>query len=194
MAHTPTREEALELLRSWQQNENLVAHGLAVEGVMRYMARKRGYDEDKWGIIGLVHDLDWEKYPEEHCAKTRETLEQADWPEDWIRAILSHGWGLVTDVEPQHEMEKVLYTIDELTGLVNATAIMRPSKSVLDMKPKSVKKKWNQKAFAAGVDRSIIENGAEMLGEELNTIIEDTIMGMREVADDIGLRGEPAEA
>ena len=194
MAHTPTREEALELLRSWQQNENLVAHGLAVEGVMRYMARKRGYDEDTWGIIGLVHDLDWEKYPEEHCAKTREALEQADWPEDWIRAVLSHGFGLVTDVEPQHEMEKVLYTIDELTGLVNATAIMRPSKSVLDMKPKSVKKKWNQKAFAAGVDRSIIEKGAEMLGEDLNTIIEDTIMGMREVADDIGLRGQPSEA
>jgi predicted hydrolase (HD superfamily) len=194
MAHTPTREEALELLRSWQQNENLVAHGLAVEGVMRYMARKRGYDEDTWGIIGLVHDLDWEKYPDEHCARTRQALEEADWPEDWIRAVLSHGWGLVTDVEPQHEMEKVLYTIDELTGLVNATAIMRPSKSVLDMKPKSVKKKWNQKAFAAGVDRSIIENGAEMLGEDLSTIIEDTIMGMREVADEIGLRGEPAEA
>ena len=194
MAHTPTREEALELLRSWQQNENLVAHGLAVEGVMRYMARKRGYDEEKWGIIGLVHDLDWEKYPEEHCTKTKEALEEADWPEDYIRAVLSHGWGLVTDVEPEHEMEKVLYTIDELTGLVNATAIMRPSKSVLDMKPKSVKKKWNQKAFAAGVDRSIIEKGAEMLGEDLNTVIEDTIMGMREVADDIGLRGEPAEA
>jgi predicted hydrolase (HD superfamily) len=194
MAHTPTREEALELLRSWQQNENLIAHGLAVEGVMRYMARKRGYDEEKWGIIGLVHDLDWEKYPEEHCKKTKEALEAADWPEDYIRAVLSHGWGLVTDVEPEHEMEKVLYTIDELTGLVNATAIMRPSKSVLDMKPKSVKKKWNQKAFAAGVDRSIIENGAEMLGEDLSTVIEDTIMGMREVADEIGLRGEPAEA
>jgi predicted hydrolase (HD superfamily) len=194
MAHTPTREEALELLRSWQQNENLIAHGLAVEGVMRYMARKRGYDEEKWGIIGLVHDLDWEKYPEEHCKKTKEALEAADWPQDYIRAVLSHGWGLVTDVEPEHEMEKVLYTIDELTGLVNATAIMRPSKSVLDMKPKSVKKKWNQKAFAAGVDRSIIENGAEMLGEDLSTVIEDTIMGMREVADEIGLRGEPAEA
>jgi predicted hydrolase (HD superfamily) len=194
MAKTPTREEAYELLRSYQQNENLIAHGLAVEGVMRYMARKRGYDEEKWGIIGLVHDLDWEKYPEQHCQITKQQLEKQDWPEEWIRAIMSHGYGLVTDVEPQHEMEKVLFTIDELTGLINATAIMRPSKSVLDMKVKSVKKKWNQKAFAAGVDRSIIEKGAEMLGEDLSTIIEDTIMGMREVADDIGLRGEPAEA
>jgi putative nucleotidyltransferase with HDIG domain len=187
--HIPTREEALALLKEFNKTESLIKHALSVEGVMRYMARKRGEDEEKWGIIGLVHDLDYERYPEQHCMKTKEILEEHGWPEDYIRAIMSHGWGLVTDVEPQHEMEKVLYAIDELTGLVTAVALVRPSRSVLDMKVKSVSKKWKDKSFAAGVDREVIANGAQMLGMELKDLFEDVIMGMREVADKIGLAG-----
>jgi len=156
---------------------------------MRYFARKRGEDEEKWGIIGLVHDLDYERFPEAHCHKSEEILRENDWPEEYIRAVISHGWGICSDVEPQTELEKALYAIDELTGLVVTTALIRPSKSVLDVKTKSVKKKWKDKRFAAGVDRSIIEKGAQMLGMELTDLITDTIMGMREVADEIGLRG-----
>lgn len=129
-------------------------------------------------------------YPEQHCAMTKEILEERNWPEEYIRTILSHGWGGPTDIEPVETIDKVLYTIDELTGLVAATALMRPSKSILDMEAKSVKKKWKQKSFAAGVDRSIIENGAKMLGMELNTVIAETIKGMRTVAEEIGLKGE----
>lgn len=186
----PTREDAMALLREYQQNENLIKHALAVEAVMRHMAKKRGEDQDKWGVIGLIHDLDWEKYPDQHCQVTKQVLEERGWPEEYIHAVMSHGWGIVTDVEPEHEMEKVLYTIDELTGLITATALMRPSRSILDMKTKSVKKKWNQRAFAAGVDRDLIEKGAEMLGMELNEVIEDTLAGMQTVADDLDLRGE----
>ena len=187
--HIPTREEALALLKEFNKSKSLIKHALSVEGVMRYMARKRGQDEEKWGIIGLVHDLDYERYPKEHCQKTKEILEERGWPEDYIRAIMSHGWGLVTDVEPQLEMEKVLYAIDELTGLVTAAALVRPSKSVLDMKVKSVSKKWKDKSFAAGVDREVVTKGAQMLGMELKDLFEDVIMGMREVASEIGLAG-----
>jgi len=192
--HTPTREEALALLKEFNKTESLIKHALSVEGVMRYMARKRGEDEEKWGIIGLVHDLDYERYPQQHCQKTKEILEERGWPEDYIRAIMSHGWGLVTDVEPQHEMEKVLYAIDELTGLVTAVALVRPSRSVLDMKVKSVSKKWKDKSFAAGVDREVIANGAQMLGMELRDLFEDVIMGMREVAKEIRLAGNGADS
>ena len=192
-AKTPTREEALELLKKYNQSESLIKHALAVEGVMRYMARKRGADEEKWGIIGLVHDLDYEKYPEQHCKKTEEILRENSWPEEYIRAVVSHGWGICVDVEPQTEMEQVLYAIDELTGLVTTSALVRPSKSVMDMQAKSVKKKWKDKRFAAGVDRSIIQRGADMLGVEIGELITDTIMGMRDVAEDIGLKGD-AEA
>ncbi|MDJ0814995.1 MAG: HDIG domain-containing protein [Desulfobacterales bacterium] len=185
----PTREEAFSLLKQYNQNESLIKHALAVEGVMRYFARKRGEDEDKWGTIGLIHDLDYEKFPEQHCRKTEEILRENNWPEDYIRAVVSHGWGICSDVKPESELEKVLFTIDELTGLVVTTALVRPSKSVLDVKTKSVKKKWKDKRFAAGVDRSIIEKGAAMLGMELSDVISDTIMGMREVADEIGLQG-----
>jgi putative nucleotidyltransferase with HDIG domain len=187
--HTPTRQEAFSLLTEFNKSESLIKHALSVEGVMRYMARKRGEDEDKWGIIGLVHDLDYEIYPDQHCQKTKEILEERGWPEEYIRAIMSHGWGLVTNVEPQHEMEKVLYAIDELTGLVTAVALVRPSRSVLDMKPKSVAKKWKDKSFAAGANRQVIANGAEMLGIDLKELFEEVIMGMREVADKIGLAG-----
>ncbi len=188
--HVPTRAEAFALLTEYNQSESLIKHALAVEGVMRYMARKRGEDEEKWGIIGLVHDLDYERYPDQHCQKTKEILEAHGWPADYIHAVMSHGWGLVTDVKPEHEMEKVLYTIDELTGLVTAVALVRPSRSVLDMKPKSVAKKWKDKSFAAGVNRDVIQQGADMLGMELTELFADVIAGMREVADKIGLAGE----
>lgn len=183
----PAREEAYDLLLEYNKSDSLIKHALAVEGVMRYFARKRGEDEEKWGIIGLVHDLDYEQFPEEHCRKSEEILRENGWPEDYIRAVISHGWGLCVDVEPQTDLEKVLYAIDELTGLVVTAALVRPSKSVMDLKAKSVKKKWKNKRFAAGVDRSIIVKGAEMLGIEITELITDTIMGMREVAEEIGL-------
>ena len=185
----PTREEALALLKKYNKNESLIKHALAVEGVMRYMARKRGGDEEKWGVIGLIHDLDYEQFPDQHCKKTEEILREDNWPEEYIRAVVSHGWGICSDVKPESDVEKVLYAIDELTGLVVTSALVRPSKSVMDMKAKSVKKKWKQKQFAAGVDRSIIERGAEMMGVALSELITDTIMGMREVAEEIGLKG-----
>jgi predicted hydrolase (HD superfamily) len=186
----PGREDAFSLLKKYNKTEGLIKHALAVEAVMRYCARKRGQDEEKWGVIGLVHDLDYEQFGEQHCRKTEEILASDGWPAEYIRAVVSHGWGICTDVEPQSEMEKVLYAVDELTGLVAATAIVRPSRSVMDMKTKSVKKKWKDKSFAAGVNRDVIEKGAEMLGVELGELIEDTIMGMRDVADEIGLKGD----
>ncbi|HAJ32390.1 MAG TPA: hydrolase [Candidatus Atribacteria bacterium] len=185
----PTREEAYQLLTEYNKSDSLIKHALAVEGVMRFFARKRGEDEEKWGVIGLVHDLDYEQFPEEHCHKSEEILKERGWPEEYIRAVVSHGWGLCSDVEPQTELEKVLYTIDELTGLVVTTALVRPSKSVMDVKVKSVKKKWKDKRFAAGVDRSIIEKGAQMLGMEVSDLIADTLAGMQEVAEEIGLKG-----
>ena len=185
----PTREEAYQLLTEYNKSDSLIKHALAVEGVMRYFARKRGEDEEKWGVIGLVHDLDYEQFPEEHCHKSEEILKEKGWPEEYIRAVVSHGWGLCSEVEPQTELEKVLYAIDELTGLVVTTALVRPSKSVMDVKVKSVKKKWKDKRFAAGVDRSIIEKGAQMLGMELTDLLADTLVGMQEVAEEIGLKG-----
>jgi len=188
-SNIPTREQALKLLKKYNKNKNLIKHALAVEAVMRYFARKRADDEEKWGIIGLIHDLDYEQFPEEHCRKTEEILKENNWPQEYIRAVVSHGWGICSDVEPKTELEKVLYAIDELTGLVVTTALVRPSKSVMDLKAKSVKKKWKDKRFAAGVDRSIIDKGAQMLGMERTELITDTIMGMREVAEEIGLKG-----
>jgi len=185
--HTPTYDEALSLLKEFNKSESLLKHAYSVEGVMRYMARKMGEDEEKWGIIGLMHDLDYERFPEQHCKKSREILEERGWPEEYIRAIVSHGWGICTNVEPQTEIEKALYAIDELTGLITAVAIIRPSKSVADLEAKSVMKKWKDKSFAAGVNRSVIEKGTVMLGVELRDLVTDVIMGMREVADRIGL-------
>ena len=184
---TPTRDEALALLKTYTNSEALINHAKAVEGVMRYLARKHGEDEEKWGIIGLVHDLDYEQFPDEHCAKVREILEEHGWPEDYIRAVVSHGWGLCSDIKPESLLEKSLYAIDELTGLVTACALVRPSRSVRDMKAKSVKKKWKQPSFAAGASREVIAQGAEMLGVELDELFTDVIMGMREVCDEIGL-------
>jgi putative nucleotidyltransferase with HDIG domain len=186
----PTREAAWALLCEFNRSDSLRKHALAVEGVMRHLARKRGGDEDLWGIAGLLHDLDYERYPDEHCRKTESILRERGWPEEIIRAALSHGWGICSQVEPESDMEKCLYAVDELTGLVAAAALVRPSRSVLDTKPKSVKKKWKDARFAAGVDRSIIEQGAERLGMELSELSEETIAGMRDVAAAIGLEGE----
>ena len=185
----PTREEALRILEEFNQGDKAIKHALAVEAVMRYLARKRGRDEEKWGVIGLVHDLDYEQFPDEHCTKAREILTARGWPDEYVRAVVSHGWGLCSDVEPKTDLEKALFAVDELTGLVAATALVRPSKSVLDMKPRSVRKKWKEGRFAARVDRSVIEKGAEMLRVELSELIADVIAGMREVADQIGLAG-----
>jgi len=187
----PSREEAFSLLKQYNNNEALIKHALAVEAVMRYCARKRGLDEQMWGVVGLIHDLDYGQFPTEHCRKTEEILNSQGWPAEYVRAVVSHGWGICTDIEPQSELEKVLYAVDELTGLVAATALVRPSRSVLDMEAKSVKKKWKDKSFAAGVNRDVITKGLEMLGMELGELIDDVIMGMREVADEIGLKGNP---
>jgi len=183
----PTREQALALLLEYNSDRSLINHALAVEGVMRYMARKRGEDENVWGVVGLIHDLDYERFPEQHCARTEEILRENGWPEELIRAAVSHGWGLCSSVEPRSELEKTLFAIDELTGLVTACALVRPSRSVRDLEAKSVVKKWKQKSFAAGVNRDIIEKGIAMLGCERKELITDVIMGMREVADEIGL-------
>jgi putative nucleotidyltransferase with HDIG domain len=185
--NTPTYDEALALLKEFNKSESLLKHAYCVEGVMRYMARKYGEDEEKWGIVGLVHDLDYELYPEQHCTKSQEILQERSWPEEYVRAVVSHGWGLCSDVEPQNELEKTLYTIDELTGLITAVAIIRPSRSVADLEAKSVMKKWKDKSFAAGVNRPVIEKGTEMMGVELRDLVTDVILGMREVTDRIGL-------
>ncbi len=177
------------LFKKYNQTESLLKHALAVEGVMKYMARKAGEDEDKWGIIGLIHDLDYEMFPGQHCIMTEKILRENSWPEDYIRAVLSHGWGLASNVEPVSRLEKTIYAIDELTGLVATSALVRPSKSVLDMEARSVRKKWNDRRFAAGVNREVIEKGAEMLGVSLDDLINDCILGMREVAEVIGLKG-----
>lgn len=185
----PDRNQAYQLLLQYNTSQHLIRHALSVEAVMRFFAQKYGHDPEKWGIIGLIHDLDYDRYPEQHCTKTKEILAQEGWPEDWIRSVVSHGWGICSEVEPEHFMEKVLFTTDELTGLVAASALIRPSKSLFDLEVASVKKRWKTKGFAAGVNREIIEKGAGMLQMDIDTIIADTIAGMRLVARDIGLAG-----
>lgn len=181
------REKALALLRQYNESEALVRHGMQVEAIMRFYARQAGEDPEYWGCVGLLHDVDYEKYPEEHCKKAVEILKENGYDEDFIHAVVSHGFGLVTDVEPQLYMEKVLYTIDELSGLINAAAIMRPSRSVMDLEVKSVKKKFKDKKFAAGVDRQVILDGCQRLGAELDQVMEQCILGMRENHEEIGL-------
>lgn len=184
-----TREEALSLFKKYNESESLLRHALAVEGVMRHFSKIYQEDENHWGIVGLLHDLDWEKYPDQHCEKCQEILQAEGYSEEVIRAIVSHGWQICSDVKPEAVMEKVLYSIDELTGLITACVLMRPSKSILDMTAKSVKNKWKDKRFAAGVNRQVIENGANELGMPLDQLITETIEGMKVVADDIGLNG-----
>ncbi|QQO08972.1 HD domain-containing protein [Breznakiella homolactica] len=183
----PTRTEAEQLWRQYNSDEALWRHALSVEAAMRHFAEKNGEDADVWGIVGLVHDIDYEQFPQEHCVKARPILEDAGWPEEYIRAVVSHGWGLVTDVEPLTAMEKTLYAVDELTGFISACALVRPSKSVMDLEVKSVKKKWKTPAFAAGVSREVIENGADRLGLSLDDLIGETILAMRKIAPAIGL-------
>ncbi|MBN1790121.1 MAG: hydrolase [Bacteroidales bacterium] len=186
---TPTRDQAFVLLQKYNRNESLIRHALSVEAVMRHFAGLYHEDVVKWGIIGLIHDLDYEQYPEQHCTMTRKILEDEQWPTDYIRSVVSHGWGICSEEEPVHIMEKVLYTIDELTGLITASVLIRPSRSILDLEVRSVKKKWNMKNFAAGASREVIERGAAMMGSELDFIIQETIQGMKAVADSIGLQG-----
>ncbi|MBP2025821.1 HDIG domain-containing metalloprotein [Peptoniphilus stercorisuis] len=185
----PTREEALELLLEYNESEALIQHAKQVEAAMMHFASYFGEDVEKWGIVGLCHDLDYEKYPEEHCIKTKEILEENNWPEEYIRAIISHGWDSCVDVKPESLMEKTLYTIDELTGIINAACLLRPSKSVLDLKLKSLNKKFKDKKFAAGCDRDIILNGIDMLEIDKNIIFEETIKGLQERAEECGLKG-----
>jgi len=185
--HIPTRDEAWALLQEFTVSDSLIKHALAVEGVMRHMAGKKGQNQDEWGVIGLIHDLDYEKFPQEHCAKTKDLLTGRGWSEIYVRAAISHGWGVCNDVEPKTDLEKTLYAVDELTGLVTACALVRPSKSVMDLESKSVRKKWKQPSFAAGVNREVIEKGAQLLSVELDALIIDTIQGMRNVAGVIGL-------
>lgn len=176
-----TREEAWSLLKTYNQEAFYLEHGTIVENTMRYFARELGYgeEEDFWGIVGLLHDLDFEKYPELHCIKEQEIMRELGIDESIIHATASHGYGITVDIKPEHEMEKVLYAIDELTGLIGAVAIMRPSRSVQDLEVKSVKKKYKNAKFAAGCSREVIERGAAMLGWELDDLIQRTIEALR---------------
>jgi len=182
-----SREHALSTLRAYTKSEALLKHAYAVEGVMRCFARELGEDEDYWGIVGLLHDVDYEQWPEEHLKVAPRLLAEAGYGEDVIRAVLAHGWGLCTDVRPERRMEIVLYTIDELTGLITAAAYMRPSRSVMDMEVSSVKKKFKDKGFAAGVSREVILSGCELLGMTLEDVISRCILGMRDVHEALGL-------
>lgn len=174
-----TREEALELLKKYNKEEFHIKHALTVEGTMRYFAEKLGHDPEYWGLVGLLHDIDFEMYPQEHCIKAPELLKDGGLDDAFIHSVCSHGYGLCCDVEPTHEMEKVLFATDELTGLIGACALMRPSKSVQDMEVKSVKKKFKDKKFAAGCSREVIRQGAEMLGWDLDQLFQETILAMR---------------
>lgn len=181
------REEAFTLLKKYNKEPFHIQHGLTVEGVMKWFAKELGYGEDEeyWGIVGLLHDVDFEEYPDQHCIKAPELLSEAGVGEDMIHAVCSHGYALTVDVKPEHEMEKVLYAVDELTGLIGAVALMRPSKSVQDMEVKSVKKKYKNANFAAGCSREVIERGADMLGWELNELIQKTIYAMRSCEESV---------
>ncbi len=176
-----TREEALTLLKKYNKEPFHIQHGLTVEGVMRWFANELGYGDEAeyWAITGLLHDIDFELYPEQHCIKAPELLKEGGASDDMIHSVCSHGYGLCCDVKPEHEMEKVLFAVDELTGLIGAAALMRPSKSVMDMEASSVKKKFKDKRFAAGCSRDVIIQGAENLGWELNDLFEKTILAMR---------------
>ena len=181
MSKEISREEAWALLNEFNKEHFHLKHAVTVEGVMRYFAKELGYSDevDFWGIVGLLHDLDFEQFPKQHCIKEQEIMRERDLDERLIHAVASHGYALTVDIKPEHEMEKVLYAVDELTGLIGAVALMRPSKSVSDLELKSVKKKYKSSNFAAGCSREVIERGAEMLGWELDDLISKTILAMR---------------
>lgn len=184
---TPTAEEALALWREYNDDDSLLRHAFAVEAAMRYWAGESGGDPDLWGITGFIHDIDYGRFPEAHCIKAKEILESAGWPEEIVRAAVSHGWGHCTDVEPRTSMEKHLYAVDELTGFIIACALVRPSRSLSDLEPRSVKKKWKDKGFAAGVDRVTIEKGAALLGVNLDELVAGTVEALRDAREKLGL-------
>lgn len=181
MESTITRDEAVALLQRYNKEPFHILHAFTVEGVMRWFAKKLGYEkeEDYWGIVGLLHDIDFECYPKEHCQKAKELLKDANVEEDMIRSICSHGYGICSDIKPEHKMEKILFATDELTGLIGAAAKMRPSKSVMDMEVSSLKKKFKDKSFAAGCSREVIKQGAELLEIDLQELMQQTILAMR---------------
>ena len=193
MKSTITREKAWELLREYNQESFHLQHGLTVEAVMRWFAVDQGFGEDEefWGITGLLHDVDFERYPQEHCVKAAQILQDHGVSEEMIRAICSHGYGIMVEIQPEHQMEKILYATDELTGLIGACALMRPSNSVSDMELKSLKKKFKDKRFAAGCSREVILNGAQMLGWDLDTLLGKTLEAMK--ASEEKVRGEMEE-
>lgn len=193
MKKLPSRDEAWNILTKYVTTDHLQRHVLTVEGVMRHFARLYNENPDEWGILGLLHDIDFELYPDEHLDHAPRILREEGFDEDFIHSVVSHGYGICSDTEPVSNAEKVLFTIDELTGLIYACALMRPSKSVMDLELKSVKKKFKSPAFAANVDRKVIQEGAERLGMPLDDVIQETILGMREIADVIGLAGTAAE-
>lgn len=188
---TITRNEAFDLLKKYNSDPFHIQHAVTVEAVMKWFAEDQGYEEEKdhWGLVGLLHDIDFEQYPEEHCLKAPELLREGGVPEDIIHSVVSHGYGIMVEVEPEHHMEKVLYACDELTGLIWAAALMRPSKSTKDMNLKSLKKKYKTKKFAAGCSRDVIEKGAEMLGWELDELLEKTLEAMQACEDEIAGSG-----
>ena len=184
-----TREQALALLQKYNKEAFHIQHALTVEGVIRWFARENGEDADFWGLCGLLHDIDFECYPDQHCQKAPELLSEVNASEEMVHAICSHGYGLCSDVEPVHLMEKILFAVDELTGLIGAAARMRPSKSVMDMELSSLKKKFKDKKFAAGCSRDVIRQGAERLGWTLDELLDKTIQAMRsceaEIAEEL---------
>ena len=181
------REEAFALLKQYNKDPFHIQHAITVEQVMRWFAKDQGFaeEEDHWGLVGLLHDIDFEQYPEEHCIKAPELLRAGGVPEDIIHSVVSHGYGICVDVKPEHQMEKVLFASDELTGLIWAAALMRPSRSTKDMELKSLKKKFKDKRFAAGCSRDVIQQGAEMLGWELDELLSKTLSAMQDSEDAI---------
>ncbi len=182
-----TRDEAMALLKKYKKEDFHILHALTVEGVMRYFAETLGYEDDAdfWAVCGLLHDVDFECFPDLHCKKAPELLAEINASDDIVHAVCSHGYGICCDVEPKHEMEKVLFATDELTGLIGAAARMRPSKSTKDMELSSLKKKFKDKKFAAGCSRDVIKEGAAMLGWELDKLLSDTILAMRSCEDSV---------